>query len=100
VLIPVGLLIIADTFPPHRQSLAGAVFNTVSRFGHAFRLAIVAVISNTVTSNHRAFLCTSPQGLLVGYHAGFWTSFAWSILAVVVGAVGLRKIGKVGLKRD
>lgn len=41
-----------------------------------------------------------PDALLIGYKAGFWTAFAWMLAACIVCAVGLRGVGKVGLKRD
>lgn len=37
---------------------------------------------------------------MLGYRAVFWTCFGIMILALGVGAVGLRKVGKVGLKRE
>jgi hypothetical protein len=38
--------------------------------------------------------------LLEGYQASFWTMFAYSIVCVFIAVGGLRKVGKVGLKRD
>ena len=103
VLFTVGLLIVSETFPMRTQSLAGAVFNTISQFGQALGLAIISVISSSVTRNAQGkeqLVKASPAALLEGYQAGFWTSFAWMAIVCCIGAFGLRKVGRVGLKRD
>ena len=98
VLFTVALLVISEVFPQKDQALAGAVFNTVAQFGQSIGLAIVGVVSNSVTADARTTDVT--QALLEGYRAGFWTAFAWMMVVCVVGGVGLRKVGKIGLKRD
>ena len=35
-----------------------------------------------------------------GYRAAFWMIFAWMAASCVLGALGLRKLGKIGEKRD
>lgn len=100
VLFTVGILIVSDVFPSRTQALAGAVFNTVVQFGNAIGVAIVAVISSAVTQESSYEDKTSPPALLEGYRAGFWAAFAWTVLSCAVGVYGLRKVGKVGLKRD
>lgn len=37
---------------------------------------------------------------MVGYRAGFWAAFGLMVVTCFVGVVGLRKVGKVGVKRD
>ncbi|KAJ6171794.1 major facilitator superfamily domain-containing protein [Penicillium chermesinum] len=49
VIFTVANLIIADSFSPKTQGLAGAVFNTVSQFGTSIGLTIFAIISAGVT---------------------------------------------------
>lgn len=100
VMFTVGLLIVSDVFPARTQALAGAVFNTVAQFGMSIGLAIAAVVSSTVTQKSEYENKRSGLALLVGYRAGFWAVFAWMLAACVVGGFGLRKIGKVGLKKD
>jgi MFS family permease len=106
ILFTVALLVISDVFPPRMQALAGAVFNTVSQFGNSLGLTIMAVISSAVTRHAASSSSTageddsSPAALLAGYRAGFWAAFAWMMLAFFIGAFGLRRIGKVGVKRD
>ena len=97
ILFTVGLIVISENFPDNTQALAGAVFNTASQFGQALMLAILQVVSSMVTkeSNKR------PERLAVmeGLRASFWAMFAFMMACVVFG-VGLRKTGRVGLKRD
>ncbi|KAF7589037.1 hypothetical protein BBP40_004825 [Aspergillus hancockii] len=96
-LYTVGLIIITDSFPDNTQALAGAVFNTSAQFGSALGLAVLQVISTIVTDQSGE---EERQALLDGYRASFWAMFGFMILCTVVGFLGLRKAGKVGLKRD
>ena len=100
ILFTIGLLIVSDVFPPTTQALAGAVFNTVAQFGISLGLTIISVISTSVTNHSKDPDKTSPAALLVGYRASFWACAAWIAMAVVTCAVTLRKVGKVGSKRD
>lgn len=100
ILFTVGLLVVSDVFPAKTQALAGAVFNTVSQFGTSIGLTVMAVISSVTTKHSRYVSKSSPDALLVGYRAGFWAAFAWMIVAFLIGAFGLRRLGRVGLKRD
>lgn len=98
VLFTVGLLIITDVFPEDKQALAGGVFNVAAQFGTSFGLAMMQVVSTLVTKEHEG---TSPvQALMEGYRASFWTMFGLMIACAVVGWLGLRKKGKIGLKDD
>jgi MFS family permease len=98
VVFVIAAIVISESFPERDQALAGAVFNTVANLGQALGLAIIAVVTNTVTQNHGEKDTT--QGLLEGYRAGFWVAFGWMILTAFVSAFGLRRVGKVGVKRD
>jgi hypothetical protein len=89
-----------DVFPPTTQALAGAVFNTVSQFGSSIGTALTAVIAAGVTSGSGIEPKGSPAALMVGYRAVYWTCFASTMLVCGVGSVGLRKVGRVGLKRE
>ncbi|KAI8721407.1 MFS domain-containing protein [Fusarium sp. LHS14.1] len=97
-LFTVGLIIITDVLPEDTQALAGAVFNTAAQFGSALGLAILQVISTQVTkdSNSKG----KVVALMQGYRASFWTMFAMMLLCTIVGLLGLRKAGRIGLKRD
>jgi hypothetical protein len=100
VLFTVGLIIVSDGFPQRTQALAGAVFNTVSQLGVSIGFSTMSVISATVTKESDVADKASPDALMDGYRATFWTLFAWMLTACFVGGVGLRKLGKVGLKKD
>lgn len=100
ILFTVGLLVVSDVFPTRTQALAGAVFNTVAQFGTSLGLTLMAVISSSTTKNSDVRDKSSPDALMIGYRASFWAAFAWMAFACLIGAFGLRKIGKVGLKRD
>lgn len=111
VLVTVGMLIVSDVFPDKQQALAGAVFNTVANFGLSFGVGLCQLVALGVTDNqgqagHGSGEGTEqdelPEGdvLLRGYRASFWTMHGFMIICAVVAFFGLRKVGKVGLKRD
>lgn len=100
VIFTVANLIIADSFSAKTQGLAGAVFNTIAQFGTSIGLTIFAIISSSVTQKSAYNNKGSPDALMVGYRAVFWTCFALMMAAAGVGAWGLRKVGKVGLKTE
>jgi Na+/melibiose symporter-like transporter len=100
-LFTVSNILIVDLFPPETQGLAGGVFNTVSQIGKSFGLTFVELIANVVIDKKApAAERYEPEGLMVGYRASFWFLFAANIISLGVGAVGLRKVGKVGKKRS
>jgi MFS family permease len=100
-LFTVGLIVITEVFPRERHSLAGAVFNTMTQFGTALGLAVMQIISTLETKKHEADGAGSREdALLKGYRASFWAMFAMMLACAVVGGLGLRKTGKVGLKKD
>lgn len=102
--------IVSDNFPEKTQALAGAVFNTVAQFGTSLGIGVCQVVALGVMGNSggaghgadsdAAFDGQNPDKLLKGYRAGFWTMFAYMIVCVVIAVVGLRKAGKVGLKKE
>lgn len=100
ILSTLGLLVVSDVFPTRTQALAGAVFNTVAQFGISIGLTTMAVISSSATQNSTIPDKSSPDALMAGYRASFWSSFALMAFACVIATFGLRRIGKVGLKRD
>jgi MFS family permease len=100
VLFTVGTIIVSEAFPEKTQGLAGAVFNTFAQVGSSIGLCLTSVISISVTQRSSFVDKESPQALLQGYRATFWTLFAWTIAACVIGGFGLRRLGQVGVKRD
>jgi MFS family permease len=98
VLFTVGLIVITDVFPEDTQALAGAVFNTASQFGNAFGLAIMQIVSTTVTKDKEKH--HDPHAVMDGFRASFWTMFGITVVYSAWGVLGLRKTGRVGVKRD
>ena len=73
------------------QSLAGAIFNKVTRFGNAVGLAVTAAIAASVTGHSKA---ESTNALSQGYRAVTWAIFAATALVVVVTFFGLAQEGR------
>jgi len=109
VLFTVGLIIVSNNFPKETQALAGAVFSTVAQFGQSLGLGMCQVVALGVMGETRggqqddggnAFESADETALLKGYRASFWTMFAYMVLCGFIAIVGLRKAGKIGLKRE
>jgi hypothetical protein len=100
ILFTIGLLVVSDVFPAKTQALAGAVFSTVTQFGTSIGITMMTVISSSVTKSSEFEDKEKPRALEVGYRAAFWAMFAVMGIACVTGGFGLRRIGKVGLKRE
>ncbi|KAJ6010359.1 major facilitator superfamily domain-containing protein [Penicillium sp. IBT 35674x] len=100
VIFTVANLIIADSFSPKTQGLAGAVFNTIAQFGTSIGLTTFAIIAASVTDGSSYSNKSSPEALMVGYRAVFWACFGLLLAAIAISAWGLRRVGKVGLKRE
>jgi MFS family permease len=99
-LFTVSNLVITSVFPGKTQALAGGVFNTVAQIGKTVGLASAAVIAASVSSNTGDKDKESPEALMAGYRAAYWYCFALCLLTIVINFWGLRKIGKVGAKKD
>lgn len=100
VLFTVGLILVSDVFPQRTQALAGALFNTVTQLGVSIGLTTMSVISATVSREADGRDKHGPEALMEGYRATFWACFAWMVTVCIVGGFGLRKLGKVGVKKD
>jgi MFS family permease len=93
-------LVITSVFPAKTQGLAGGVFSTLSQVGNSVGLAVAAMISSSVAASTMYEDKGSPLALEQGYKAAFWMCFALQVVLLPVAGLGMRKIGKVGLKRD
>lgn len=114
VLFTVGLIIVSDNFSDDMQGLAGAVFNTVAQFGMSLGMGSCQVVALGVQENTGgsgghgggnesdggAFEQGDTSALLKGYRASYWLMFGYMILCGGIAVGGLRKAGKVGLKRE
>ncbi|KAF5696369.1 integral membrane protein [Fusarium globosum] len=92
----VGLIIITNTFPEDKQAVAGAVFNTATQSGNSFGLATMQVVS-TLTTKRNSHLAHA-SALWEGYKASFWVMTGLMILCAAVGGIGLKNVGKIGLR--
>lgn len=107
VLYTVGLIIVSDSFPESTKALAGAVFSTVAQFGTSLSVGLCQVVALGVmgsdvnsSGDPRKATSQDTSDLLRGYRAGFWTMFASMVCCVLIAIVGMRRTGKVGLKKD
>lgn len=100
MLFTISNLVITERFPARTQGLAGGVFQTVSQIGKAVGLALSAVVANSITEKSHYSDKASPNALMEGYKAAWWFTLGLSAVTLVVGVLGLRKVGKVGLKKD
>jgi len=102
ILFTVGLIIVSEVFPDDTQALAGAVFNTAAQLGSALGLVVMQVVSGLVTKKavHEGAREGGQDSLMAGFSASFWTMFAFMMACGFIGGVGMRRTGKVGLKRD
>lgn len=99
-LFTVANLLRTSVFPAKTQGLAGGVFNTVSQIGKPVGLAVVALIASNVTSGAKYTDRSSPDALMIDYRAAFWFCFALCALTLIVASWGLKRIGKVGHKKE
>ncbi len=99
-LFTIANLLITSVFPAKTQALAGGVFNTISQIGKTVGLALAAVIAASVTAKSDYENKASPKALLEGYIATFWLCFGLILLTIAISLWGLRRVGKVGHKRD
>jgi len=99
VLYTISQLIITAEFDSKDQALAGGVFNTVAQIGKSVGLALSAVVASSVSEKVKSS-ASHEDRLLEGYRAAWWFTMASTVACIVVTLVGLRNIGKVGLKRE
>ncbi|TKX21806.1 MFS transporter-like protein 116 [Elsinoe australis] len=99
-LFTVANLLITSVFPAKTQALAGGVFNTVGQIGKSVGIALTQVVASSVTARSLYPDKHSPDALMDGYKGAFWFNFGVCALTLALGLFGLRKIGKVGHKRD
>jgi len=100
VLFSVGIIVVSEVFPDDTQALAGAVFNTAGQFGISIGLALIGIVSESFIQKSPHPDKTSPEALADGYRAAFWTAFGWMLLISAVAVLSLRKVERVGVKRD
>ncbi|KDQ58837.1 hypothetical protein JAAARDRAFT_127904 [Jaapia argillacea MUCL 33604] len=100
-----GTLFVAKVALPHEQSLAGALFQTMTQLGTAFGLTISTIVFNRVLKRGSLKLGVVPDASgmnvplpaqLKAYEAAQWTAFGFGMLATLLAIVFLRGVGIVG----
>lgn len=99
-LFTISNLVITSHFPQTKQALAGGVLNTIAQIGKSIGLATAAVLAASVTGKTKAKTVVDLDALFEGYHAAFWYCFSLSITSLVFSCWGLRRVGKVGVKKE
>ncbi|KAF9478870.1 MFS general substrate transporter [Pholiota conissans] len=88
-----GTLFIARVALPHEQSVAGALFNTMTQLGTAVGVTVTTVVYNNVGEN-----LIPGADVIVMYRAAQWTAFAFGIIATCLGVIFFRGVGVVGFR--
>jgi len=100
-----GTLFVAKISLPHEQSLAGALFQTMTQLGTSFGLAITTIIFNSVLKkeSRRVGIEVNLSGTnaprfaqLKAYRAAMWGGFAFGVFGALLAAVFLMSVGIVG----
>lgn len=91
-LFPCLSVFIMKSIPQDDQAVGAAIFQTVGQVGRSIGLAVATAIQIAVTngaSDHR-------EGLLRGYRAANWFSFAIGVGSVLVATYAFKGAGKLG----
>ncbi|THH00066.1 hypothetical protein EW026_g2388 [Hermanssonia centrifuga] len=102
-----GTLFVAKISLPHEQSVAGALFQTMTQLGSSFGLAITTIIFNTTLSKEsgKYGVTVNKSGTNAPYLAqesaykdAMWGGFVFGIIGALLAATFLRHVGIVGHK--
>ncbi|KAF8956149.1 major facilitator superfamily domain-containing protein [Flammula alnicola] len=86
-----GTLFISKFALPHEQSVAGALFNTMTQLGTAVGVTVSTVVYNRVGAK------IAPGADVISmYRAAQWTCFAFGVIATTLGILCFRGVGVVG----
>ncbi|KZT22386.1 efflux transporter [Neolentinus lepideus HHB14362 ss-1] len=100
-----GTIFVAKVALPHEQSVAGALFITMTQLGTAFGLSISTIVYDKVLEHQSALMgvVTSADGTnaprhaqLKAYQSAQWTCFAFGMSAFLLTIVFLWDAGIVG----
>nr|ACZ59476.1 putative efflux transporter [Flammulina velutipes] len=104
-----GTLFAAKVALPHEQSLAGALFQTMTQLGTSFGLTVSTIVFDRVIVQRSAALGVTVDSTGVGaprpaqldsYYAAEWSNFAFGALAALVSIIVFRNVGIVGHEDD
>ncbi|KAG5653775.1 hypothetical protein H0H81_010616 [Sphagnurus paluster] len=99
-----GTLFIAKVAEPHEQSLAGALFQTMTQLGTSLGVTVTTVIFNSVTQQ-KAATGSGSEALptLESYKAAQWGAFGFGMLdlpsATLLAIAFFRGVGVVGERK-
>jgi hypothetical protein len=93
-----GSLYVAKLAEGEEQSLAAALFQTLTQIGTAFGLTISTIAYDAVSTKQNPEHLEPPprEAQLAGYRAGQWVAFAFPVAAGVLALIFLRGVGVVG----
>ncbi|KAF5359653.1 hypothetical protein D9756_002891 [Leucocoprinus leucothites] len=90
-----GTLYIAKISLPHEQSLAAALFSTMTQLGTSAGVTISTVVFNRVSSSLR-----EGEDNIRSYRSAQWTCFAFAALGSLLSLVVFRGVGAPGDRKD
>ncbi|KAG6866162.1 hypothetical protein C0991_008116 [Blastosporella zonata] len=93
-----GTLFIAKVAQPHEQSLAGALFQTMTQLGTSLGVTVTTVIFNRITLQQTGSSVGTPP--LLSYQAAQWGAFAFGVLSMALAIVFFRGVGIVGHRKS
>ncbi|KAK2687842.1 hypothetical protein QWA68_013697 [Fusarium oxysporum] len=94
----IAMLVVTDAFPVEMQALSGGVFNMLAQIGKSVGISTTALIAKRMTDQTDGV--DTDTSLLRGYAAGWWYNSALGFASVLVTLWGLRRVGKLGVKKD
>ncbi|VUC25590.1 unnamed protein product [Clonostachys rosea] len=97
VIYTVANLIVTDAFPEKTQALAGSVFNMIAQIGKSVGITTTAIIAARISAQASG---GPKEALLLGYKAGWWYNSAMGLATVPLTLWGLKRVGKLGIKRE
>lgn len=90
-------LFTTQSLPRKDQGVAGAMFQTMAGIGRAMFLPITSTIQSEVQTNFERSGRGDKEAFLEGLRAVEWFCVACMGISLLVTAIGLRNIGKIGL---
>ncbi|KAL0952456.1 hypothetical protein HGRIS_006724 [Hohenbuehelia grisea] len=104
-----GTIFVAKVVQPHEQSLAGALFQTMTQLGTALGVTVTTIVFNRVVAQDSRKLgvivdhtgAGAPDAaMLNGYKAAQWTAFAFGMIATILAVIFMGGVGIVGDRKE
>ena len=94
-----GTLFISKLALPDEQSVAGALFQTLTQLGGAFGLAFTALITSNIESKSLSQGKSAEDAQVDGIRAAFYFCAATGFTAFIIAAIALRGMGTIGKEK-